>query len=348
MNLTRALVALTLAASLVACASKNTTPTPMGASEPLGQGLHELAMQSGGGLARRYDVYVPEAAVGKAAPMVLMLHGGGGGAENARVSSRMTQTADANGFVAVFPQGLSGPRAKPGRPLATWHSSPECCGAALKAGVDDVAYLREVVAAVSARAKVDPTRVYAVGHSNGGAMSLRLACEASDLVAAVAAVGAPGSDWSSCRTARPVPVLAVHGAKDNCAPLEGGKCGGCFERVFATLLGRDVPERSRECASVRDALRPWSERAGAEGAPTTEPLAGGASCEVWAGEGGAEVRLCVDPELGHAWPSRAPSKTCERRPNGRACTAWLGEVGPRSDTLDNGLLWAFLSRHTLP
>ena len=348
MNPTRALTALTIATALTACAAKTTTPTPTEQVTTLGQGLHELAMQSGDGLARRYDVYVPESAVGKAAPMVLMLHGGGGGAENARTSSKMTETADANGFVAVFPQGLSGPRAKPGRPLATWHSSPECCGAALKAGVDDVAYLREVVAAVSKRADVDPKRVYAVGHSNGGAMSLRLACEASDVFAAVAAVGAPGTDWSSCSPARPVPVLAVHGAKDRCAPLEGGRCGGCFERVFAELLGREVPDRDWSCVSVREALGPWRERAGVEGDATTEPLAEGASCEVWAGEGGAEVRLCVDPALGHAWPSGAPTKMCARRPDGRACTAWMNEVGPRSDTLDNGVLWSFLSRHALP
>lgn len=348
MNATRTSASLALALALTACASKKTSPTPTDQAGPLGQGLHELAMQSGDGLARRYDVYVPAAAVGQPAPMVLMLHGGGGGAENARTSSLMTRTADANGFVAVFPQGLSGPRARARRPLATWHSSPECCGAALKAGVDDVAYLREVVAAASARAQVDPKRVYAVGHSNGGAMSLRLACEAADVFAAVAAVGAPGTDWSGCTPTRPVPVLAVHGAKDRCAPLEGGQCGGCFERVFATLLDREVPERSWPCASVRDALGPWRERAGAQGAPTTEQLGGGASCEVWAGEGGAEVRLCVDPELGHAWPSGGSLPMCARRPDGRACKAWLAEVGPRSDIFDNGLLWSFLSRHALP
>ena len=43
-----------------------------------------------------------------------------------------------------------------------------CCG---NAGIDDVGFIRAVVAAIAGEANVDATRVYATGLSNGGAIS---------------------------------------------------------------------------------------------------------------------------------------------------------------------------------
>jgi pimeloyl-ACP methyl ester carboxylesterase len=72
-----------------------------------------------------------------------------------------------------------------------WSATDACCNLDGLA-VDDVAYLRAVIRDVSARHAVDPRRVFIVGHSNGGFMAHRMACEASDLVAAVVSLaGAP-------------------------------------------------------------------------------------------------------------------------------------------------------------
>lgn len=64
---------------------------------------------------------------------------------------------------------------------------------------------------------IDPRRIGLVGHSNGGFMALRMACEASDLVTAV--VSLAGSTWkedSSCAPATfPVNVLTLHGDNDD-------------------------------------------------------------------------------------------------------------------------------------
>ena len=340
---------LITAASALGCASKKTTPQAGGGEpERLDSGLHVLELETADGVTRRYDVHVPQRPLGERPPLVVVMHGGGGGAENGRSSTRMDETADGFGFVAVFPQGTPGKRAREKRPLATWHASSDCCGAALEGEVDDVAFIREVVSEVSERVDVDASRVYATGHSNGGLMALRLACEASDVFAAVVAVGAPGSDWSGCDVARPAPVLVVHGAMDRCAPLDGGACGGCFERAFTGMTGVDVEPRTWACPSVRESMEPWIERASVTRPPETIPEEGGAACEVWIGQGGAEVRLCVDPGLGHAWPDGAPVAMCRRRPEGRACNAWMAEVGPRSAAFDNRLQWRFLREHRLP
>ena len=92
---------------------------------------------------------------------------------------------------------------------------------------DDVGFIRLIVDDVAARRNLDRSRVYATGHSNGGYMSYRLACSASDIFAAVAPVSA-GSPWISdflgnCRPTRPVPVLTLHGNADDVVPYSDGE-----------------------------------------------------------------------------------------------------------------------------
>jgi polyhydroxybutyrate depolymerase len=96
-----------------------------------------------------------------------------------------------------------------------WNATDSCCDFH-HTGVDDVGYLRAVIADVSARYAVDPARVYVTGHSNGGFMSHRMGCDAADVVAAVAPVsGVSWKDPSHCQPSRPVPVLQIMGTADD-------------------------------------------------------------------------------------------------------------------------------------
>jgi polyhydroxybutyrate depolymerase len=55
--------------------------------------------------------------------------------------------------------------------------------------VDDVGFIRALLADLEARQPVDRRRVYATGLSNGAMMAWRLAVEASGTIAAIAPVG---------------------------------------------------------------------------------------------------------------------------------------------------------------
>ncbi len=79
------------------------------------------------------------------------------------VAQGWLETAARHNFLAVFPSGDG-----------SWNAGL-CCGAALRNGRDDVAYLAEVIADV--RARWHPTQVYLVGWSNGGMMAERLVIE---------------------------------------------------------------------------------------------------------------------------------------------------------------------------
>jgi len=65
---------------------------------------------------------------------------------------------------------------------------------------------------------IDPGQIYATGVSNGGKMSLRLACEASDLLTGVAAVIAALPAGLECRPAKPVSIMLMNGTEDPLVP----------------------------------------------------------------------------------------------------------------------------------
>lgn len=242
-----------------------------------------------GGRTRRYLMQVPagaDAALGL--PLVLVLHGGGGNAEFARDATGFAELASREGFLAVFPDGTGVLRSK----LLTWNSGGLPVYA-VEQDVDDVGFLRAVVADVQRRVPVDPERVFAVGHSNGGMMVHRLAREASDLFAGVAAVA--GAMDFTAKAGGPIAAMIVHGTADEHVPYGGGrpKAG----------TGRSG---DRVDASVQDAIDYYTERNGLLAYPKiTED--GKVKVAEYARRSGGEpaaapLRVVTLEGGGHAWP----------------------------------------------
>ncbi|HSO49034.1 MAG TPA: PHB depolymerase family esterase, partial [Acidimicrobiia bacterium] len=104
-----------------------------------------------------------------------------------------------------------------------WNATDACC-ADVGSDVDDVAYLGSLIEEISAEWNVDPARVFAFGHSNGGFMAYRLACDRADLGAAVVSVaGVTWSDPTACDPSHAVSVLQIHGTDDEVVRYEGGR-----------------------------------------------------------------------------------------------------------------------------
>lgn len=278
-----------------------------------GPGLYEVVLPHDG-LARRYLLHVPRSAIaGRPLPMVLALHGGGGSmrwqADDANYGLRTA--ADAHGFIAVFPNGYS---ARDSGQFATWNAG-RCCGAARDRDIDDVGFLRAVIADVLARTGGDAARVHAVGMSNGAMMAYRLACEAPELLAGIMAVA--GTDNTrECRPARPVPVLHVHARDDDRVPFEGG-VGTAF---------RDT-RRVTDFRSVPSTIEAWVARDRAAATADVVVEVPGARCVRHAAlPGGAPVQLCVTDSGGHGWPGGGGRR---------------GKAAPSTAIHANELMWAF-------
>jgi polyhydroxybutyrate depolymerase len=167
---------------------------------------------------RPYTITFPKGADGKALlPLVVFLHGfTGNGVWDDQQLVKLAGQVDDKGFIYVQPNGTPNRRGQ-----RYWNAADGCCAPA-GSTVDDVAFLRSVIDDVKAQHPIDPARVLFVGYSNGGFMSLRMVCEASELVTAVAIIA--GSTWSDptrCGPGRPVSLLHVHGTGDKTIRFDG-------------------------------------------------------------------------------------------------------------------------------
>jgi polyhydroxybutyrate depolymerase len=176
------------------------------------------------GTRRSFVLHVPDGLLGPA-PLVVALHAHSQGPSSIRAYSRLEAFADENGFVVAFPGGAGG----------SWNAGT-CCAPGAGDGVDDVAFLDEVIALSRERAEIDPQRIAVVGASNGGMMALRYGCARPDLLASVVVVSSPLI--APCPGAGATPVLALHGAQDAEVPLEGGsnaRLGVTFPPIAQSL-----------------------------------------------------------------------------------------------------------------
>lgn len=242
---------------------------------------------------RFYVLYVPNSLPSSApAPLVLMFHGGGGHAEQAAQAYGWQATADKYGVVLVFPNGSSRwPRSR----LATWNAG-YCCGYARDQQIDDVAFVRQVIADVKRRLSIDSHRIFATGMSNGAMLSQRLACEMSDTFRAIAAVA--GTDnTTDCTLRQPLSVLLIH-AKDDTHVLYQGGAG---EDAF-----RD-DSKVTDFTSVPETLKRWQHRlqlSHVSAQTTTQP---GATFEGYKSpDGRIELQLITTDTGGHSWPGSKP------------------------------------------
>jgi polyhydroxybutyrate depolymerase len=130
---------------------------------------------------------------------------------------RLEPESDTRGFLYAHPDGTVNTEGK-----RFWNGTNACCDFD-PTNVDDVAYLSGLVAEIGQQYAVDPKRIFFTGHSNGGYMSHRLACDKPDLIAAVASLaGATWSDSTKCSAADPISVLQIHGTKDDTVLYAGG------------------------------------------------------------------------------------------------------------------------------
>lgn len=179
------------------------------------------------GVERAYRVYLPNNyKISTPTPMVLALHGGGGTGANFEddvSAGTLTAAAEARGIILVMPDGID----------KRWNSGrPEIFNGAVS--YDDVGFISQVIDFMIKEYSIDASRVYATGISNGGFMSVRLALELSDKLAAVAPVTAQMAMIHENKQPQlPISIMIVNGTEDPLVPFEGGQ-------VTVPFLGQDL------------------------------------------------------------------------------------------------------------
>lgn len=182
------------------------------------------------GMKRSYYIHMPSAhRTHTKLPLVLVLHGGGKG-DGLTVAKYLgfTSLADNMGFVVAYPNGV-GAYWRDGREHTHRRSSNN--------SIDDIKFISKLIDHLTRKNIADPKRIYVAGISNGGMMTLRLGCELSPKLAAIAPIAAniPMNIIGSCNPDLPLPILLMNGTDDPIVPYYGGHV-----HIFRKRLGKVV------------------------------------------------------------------------------------------------------------
>ena len=154
-------------------------------------------------------------------PLVVFLHGYNSNAAESEAFFAFGDKSEAAGMLYATPNGTQDLLA-----LRFWNATDACCDF-FDSGVDDSTYLVNLVAAIDLAVGVDPHRRFFIGHSNGGFMSYRMACDHADELAGVVSIaGATFDDAADCAPLRPVSTLQIHGTSDTVIQFGGGTLPG--------------------------------------------------------------------------------------------------------------------------
>lgn len=227
------------------------------------------------------------------APLVVLLHGFGASGQLQELLFNLKPLADQHGFLYVYPDGTSNKKGQ-----RFWNATDACC-ANDPTAPDDVAYLTGLVDEIASRWSVDPKRVYFIGHSNGGFMSYRMACDRADRVAAIGSLaGAMWLDKTRCAPSGPVAVMQVHGDADDTV-LYAGSTSPTFPTPSAKQSVLDWVEFDG-CQPTEDTSAPPrdldKDLAGAEstGLRWSAGCKGGTAVELWTIAGGGHIPSLTD------------------------------------------------------
>ena len=267
-----------------------------------------------GDLTRSFILRVPPSYEGDIpTPVVLNLHGLGGGAAQHADYSELPAKADEEGFILVTPQGVS---------TEFLSSSHWNFLRFLPFAPDDVLFIDDLLDDIGSQLCIDGSRIFAAGISMGAMMATRLGCDLSDRIAAIAPVaGVYFPPWSpdlaveaDCVSARPGPVVAFHGTADTIVPFEGGPVG---------LQGFSFTLRNIEL----DVMPSWAEQNGCQGDPTEEPVTEQVTLVQYDGcNADATVQLYIIDGGRHDWP---------------------GARGRDDEISASDLMWEFFLEHPL-
>jgi polyhydroxybutyrate depolymerase len=238
---------------------------------------------------RPFRLFVPSSYT-EVRPVALVIGLHGYTSDSAEMESyfRLAEQAEQRGFLYARPEGTLDRRQD-----QFWNATNACCNF-YGSGVDDSTYLSQVIDEVKRSYAVDADQVFLIGHSNGGYMSHRMACDHADQITAIASLaGVVWADPARCEPSRPVNVLQIHGTADTLVSYGGASLGASpFPGAEATVAQwRELNGCADVTGTTGTAMDLDSAVAGPETAVTvyTEGCGGGTRVELWRMDGSGHV-----------------------------------------------------------
>lgn len=196
---------------------------------------------------RTYIVHIPEQINdGEPLPLLLNLHGYTGSAESQMGYADFRPIADREGVVVIYPEGTL-LRREP-----HWNVDGLFDAIGLESETDDLGFFTALLDQASADFNIDTSRVYAIGHSNGGYMSIHLACQMGDRITAVASISGTMTPetMAACQPTHPTPLLQIHGTADRTVPYDGASWTVSVEDVLDYWIEFNVADADSSVVDI--------------------------------------------------------------------------------------------------
>jgi polyhydroxybutyrate depolymerase len=276
------------------------------------------------GRLRTYYLYTPKSYnPSRPMPLVIVFHGSAGSGHSMASMTRFNDLAEKKGFVAVYPDGIN----------HNWHVRQGSSAS----GIDDVSFVKALIAHLQQVRNIDSQRIYATGFSKGGILTQTLACNLSDQIAAFASVAGalPVPVKSSCQPENPISMMMINGTGDRSVHYEG-----------------DPPDKRGALVSIPNTVEHWRQHDSCPATakvrqfpPTNSPDSSGDSfvskfkvkVSHYSGcRNSSEVMLAAVVNGGHFWPG------------GASQDPQLNQVNRYLSFNSSDQIWDFFQHHKLP
>lgn len=240
---------------------------------------------------RGYLLHVPPSYDGsRSMPLLVALHGVNTTPGRFEAVTGMSRKADEEGFMVVYPQGS-------GRWFLRGWLAVHCCPLSAE-GLSDTDFLITLIDELSASYRIDKSRVFIMGFSNGAMMAHKLGALYPEKFAGIIAVSGtiggratPGHPFEIVpKPVMPVGVMIMHGMADDRVAYFGGVA--------------DDAKFDRFDVSADDSALYWAYNNGCAHGPYVESIDSGAVVKkTFTGcKDDSEVVLYGFEGLDHRWP----------------------------------------------
>ena len=237
-----------------------------------------------GEMDRDFTLFLPAGWNNKKYPLLILLHGGNSDMFNMVNLSNFKGFARENSIALVFPNAFD-KNWNDGRILNALGDTIS----AVKAGVDDVLFISDLIDHLEQRYNIDEKRVYSTGISNGANMSMRLGCELSNKIAGASGVAGTMAEltFNTCSPDIPIPIVLIHGTADPLFPING---------------------MSGVVVSHQSLIDKWLTEIGANNSPVETKVPDNfndgttVTKRVFSGQNGLKVWSYIVNDGGHTWP----------------------------------------------
>lgn len=230
------------------------------------------------GVVRHYSLHLPKSYQYRHGPVPLMvlLHGHGSSGVKIERSTGMSDKADKETFIAVYPDARGQP--------SGWQVFDDSSGHNA-----DVAFISQLIDTLEKLYAVDSKRIYIAGHSNGGMMAYRLGISLDNKVAGIGvSAGLLGKYLVADSSSSPVTLVAFHGKSDTVVPYDASEGDMNYRRDYL---------------SAPASVSVYAKHDGCDSASETTKSNGNVVEENYTGcDAGSAVVFVTINNLSHKWP----------------------------------------------